>query len=104
MAYFGARFSRVSFYSVCFFIKRRSVINFNILLIIFGCPSPSQAEKVTFSIKDFFSNFDQIRKFPADLVTFTEKILNGKLQFLFSEWLMRRALETAIAIKYSQES
>ena len=32
-----------------------------------------------FSIKDFFS------KFPADLVTFTEEVLNGKLQFLFSE-------------------
>ena len=31
-----------------------------------------------FSIKDFFS------KFPADLVTFTEEILNGKLHFLCS--------------------
>ena len=32
-----------------------------------------------FSIKDFFC------KFPADLVTFTEEVLNGKIQFLFSE-------------------
>ena len=36
------------------------------------------AQKMKFSIKDFFS------KFAADLVTFTEEILNGKLQFLCS--------------------
>ena len=30
------------------------------------------AQKMKFSIKDFFSKCDQIRKFPADLVTFTE--------------------------------
>ena len=35
-----------------------------------------------FSTKDFFSFFLQ---FPADLVTFTEEILNGKLRFLCSE-------------------
>ena len=35
-----------------------------------------------FSIKDFFSKCDQI---PADLVTFPEEILNGKLPFLCSE-------------------
>ena len=34
-----------------------------------------------FSVKDFFSKCDQ---FPADLVTFTAEILNGKLHFLFS--------------------
>ena len=34
------------------------------------------------SIEDFFSKSDQIRSFFADLVTFTEKILNGKLHFL----------------------
>ena len=37
---------------------------------------------------DFFSKCDQI---PADLVTFTEEILNGKLHFLFSvtyDWLL----------------
>ena len=33
-----------------------------------------------FSIKDFFSKYDQIR-----LVTFTEEILYGKLDFLCSE-------------------
>ena len=35
------------------------------------------------SIQDFFSKCDQIRT--ADLVTFTEEILNGKLYFLGSE-------------------
>ena len=38
-----------------------------------------------FSVKDFFSKCDQIRKFLADLVTFTKEILNGKLQFLYSD-------------------
>ena len=33
-----------------------------------------------FSIKDFFSKCDQIRR-TADTVTFTEEILNGKLHF-----------------------
>ena len=37
---------------------------------------------MNFSIKDLFSKCDQIRSFPpADLVTFTEEILNGKLHF-----------------------
>ena len=36
-----------------------------------------------FSIKDFFSKCDQQET--ADLVTFTEKILNGKLRFLCSD-------------------
>ena len=40
-------------------------------------------KKKTFSIKDFFSKCDQIQ-FSADLVTFTEKILNKKLYFLSS--------------------
>ena len=34
-----------------------------------------------FSIVDFFSKFE----FPADLVTFTEEICNGKLHFLCSD-------------------
>ena len=37
-----------------------------------------------FSIKDFFSKYDQIcpnPQFPADLVTFTKENLNGKLHF-----------------------
>ena len=41
------------------------------------------AQKMKFSIKDFFSKCDQIRKKSADLVTFTEKIFNRKLYFLF---------------------
>ena len=40
------------------------------------------AQRMKFSIKDFFSKFDQI---PSFLVTFTEEILNGKLHFLCSE-------------------
>ena len=42
------------------------------------------AQKMKFSIKDFFSKCDQIRSFLADLVTFTEEIPNGKLHFLCS--------------------
>ena len=40
------------------------------------------AKKMKFSIKDFFSKYDQIRSF---LVKFTEQILNGKLRFLGSD-------------------
>ena len=42
------------------------------------------AQKMEFFIKDFFSKRDQIRRKPADLVTFTEEILNRKLHFLCS--------------------
>ena len=35
-----------------------------------------------FSIKEFFSKCDQIRRKLRILVTFTEEILNGKLHFL----------------------
>ena len=38
------------------------------------------AQKLKFSIKNFFDKYNQIQ-FPADLVSFTEEILNGKLQF-----------------------
>ena len=37
------------------------------------------AQKLTFSIKDFFCKFLQLS---TDLVTFTEEILNGKPNFL----------------------
>ena len=43
------------------------------------------AQKMKFSMKGFFSKFDQIRRFPADLVTFTEEILNVKLHFMCSD-------------------
>ena len=39
------------------------------------------AQKMMFPIKDFFSKCDQIQ-FSADLITFTEEILKGKLHFL----------------------
>ena len=45
----------------------------------------STAQKMKFSIKDFFSKRGQIRKKTADLVTFTEESLNGKFHFLCSE-------------------
>ena len=41
-------------------------------------------QKMKFFIKDFFSKCDQIcsfLQFPADLVSFTENTLNGKLHF-----------------------
>ena len=45
------------------------------------------AQKMKFSIKDFLSKCDQVRSFYADLVTFTEEILNEKLHFLCSDWI-----------------
>ena len=45
------------------------------------------AQKMEFSIKDFLSKCDQIRRLlriTADLVTFTAEILDGKLHFLCS--------------------
>ena len=50
-------------------------------------PTPfrySTAEKMKFSIKDFFSKCDQNPQETADLVIFTEEILNGKPHFLHS--------------------
>ena len=42
------------------------------------------AQKIKFSMKNFFSKWDQIRKKIADLVTFTEDMLKGKLHFFCS--------------------
>ena len=39
-------------------------------------------KKMRFSIKDFFSKCDLIQLETADLVTYAEEILNGRLQFL----------------------
>ena len=44
------------------------------------------AQKIKFSIKDFFSKCDQIRIFPADLFIFTEEFHYRKLHFLCSDW------------------
>ena len=54
-----------------------------------------------FSIKDFFS--DQIRRFPEDLVTFTEEILNGKTFFVqcsvrFNAWKQQKEEVGRLAI------
>ena len=40
------------------------------------------AQKMKFSMKDFFSKCDQISRELRILVKFTEEILNGKLHFL----------------------
>ena len=45
------------------------------------------AQKMKFSIENFFSKYDQIYR-PADLVTFTQEILNGKFHFLYGAVLM----------------
>ena len=39
------------------------------------------AQETKINIKDVFSKCDQIRKETVDLVTFTDKIFNGKLHF-----------------------
>ena len=46
----------------------------------------STAQKMKFSIKDFFSKCDQPNpKETVDLIKFTEEVRNGKLQFLCSD-------------------
>ena len=50
--------------------------------LLFACTNTAQ--KMKFSIKDFFRKCDQIRR-TADLVTFTEEILNGKINLLYRE-------------------
>ena len=46
----------------------------------------SATQKIMFSFKNFFSKCE----FAADLVTFTEKIFNGKRHFLCSEIVEKR--------------
>ena len=55
---------------------RPYVLFFTTKTLLFHCT------KMKFSIEDFFSKYDQIHT--ADLVTFIEEILNGKLHFLCS--------------------
>ena len=54
-------------------------------------------KKRKFSIKDFFSKCDQIRKETADLVTFTEKFLHGKLSF-FVQWFMFQIVYSSLNV------
>ena len=53
--------------------------NYKIALSAFWQKVGCTAQKLKFSINDFFSKYDQIC-----MVRFTEEILNGKLHFLFS--------------------
>ena len=55
------------------------------------------AQKMKFFIKDCFS---KILQFPADLVTFTEEILNGKLHFLCCEWIQIWSEELVVELHY----
>ena len=50
----------------------------------FRCLINDTAQNMKFFIKDFFSKCDQVYSFLPDLVTFTEKILHGKLYILCS--------------------
>ena len=52
------------------------------------------AKRMKFSIKDFFSKCDQIRR---RLVTLTEEILNGKLHFLCSVTKNNAKLHSSVA-------
>ena len=58
-------------------------------MVLPGSPSNIQdeytAQKMKFSIKDFFSKCDHNPRFSVDLVTFTEEIHNEKLHFLCSD-------------------
>ena len=58
-------------------------MNVRPLFIVCFTRITNTAQKVKLSIKDFFSKCDQICSFleTADLVAFTEEILNGKLIF-----------------------
>ena len=56
-------------------------------------------QKIEFFIKDFFSKPQEI----ADLVRFTEEILNGKLHFLFCG-LFEIYLETVLICSYFPEA
>ena len=59
----------------------------NVITHVFYLAWLTTTLKTTFSTKDFFSKYDQIlRKGIADLVTFTEEILNGKLHFAQCTW------------------
>ena len=44
----------------------------------------STAQKIKFSVDNYFIKYDQIRRKASDLVTFTEAIFNGKLRLLWS--------------------
>ena len=53
----------------------------SVLLNILSSKTPYTAQKMKFSIKDFLNKCGQM----ADLATFTEEILKGKLHFLCSD-------------------
>ena len=57
------------------------------------------AQKMNFSIRDFFRKCDQIRRELRYLITFTEEISNGKLYFLCSAKICELHLRCLINIK-----
>ena len=54
----------------------------------------NMAQKNKFSIKDFFSKYDQIRRKLRISSYLPEEIVNGKLHFLCSENLVKQAMFT----------
>ena len=49
--------------------------------------SPVSVDRMKFSTKNLLSKCDQIRRKLSHLDTFTEQIFNGKLHFLWSQWI-----------------
>ena len=64
-----------------------SFLILNVFLFNMFRNSISTAQKMRFGIKVFFIKCVQIRKFSADLDTFTEVSLNAKLHFLCSAFI-----------------
>ena len=59
------------------------------------------AQKIKFSIKDFFSKCDQPKpQLSADLVIFTEETFNAKLHFLCSVYISLRVKHDKLEGKF----
>ena len=69
------------------FTAQNTKVSCNFLVWKFRGNAKITAPKMKFSIKDFFSKCDQIRT--GDLVTITEKFLDGKLYFLCTVPILR---------------
>ena len=72
----------------------------NTIISVFKTLQNITAQKIKFSIMDFSSKCDQIRKKNADLVRFTGEILNGKLHFLHKTFKMELFAKIGLAVNY----
>ena len=69
------------------YLKSQKIeFEFNLEMLLYAT-----AQKMKFSIKDFFSK--------ADLVTFTEEILNAKLHFLCSLQYLQVSYQSYISLR-----